>query len=86
VQRSKYRAATAVLGWSSRCGIGNVKQFDSFLPLCPITFRNDVIPAGYNGKDEAVRHLNFSLKTALRGGKHLENTGLPAMPAIQQET
>jgi len=43
---------------------------------------NDVIPAGYNGKDEAVRDLNFSLKTPLRGGKHLENTGLPVMPAI----
>lgn len=28
--------ATAVLGWSSLYGTGDVKQFDSFLPPCPM--------------------------------------------------
>src|SRR5258708_5686132 len=65
---------------------GMVNQIHSFPPLCPITARYNVIPAGYNGRlpadsshqiyvDQAVARMRSLLRRrGLRKGKSFDET------------
>ena len=60
-----------------------VNQLDPFLPPCPITFRNDVIPPGYNGRLRAdSSHRIVVGQAAAQMPELVERRGLPKRRAF----